>query len=70
MSKAEQKEVPAAPWPGKRIDMADFARDVARRRAAYEAENGPLLIPRNSGTRRTESKKALLKAIEDIGGKW
>jgi hypothetical protein len=25
---------------------------------------------RNSGERRTESKKALLKAIEDAGGKW
>jgi hypothetical protein len=27
-------------------------------------------LPRNNRTRRTESKKALLKAIEDAGGKW
>jgi len=27
-------------------------------------------IPRNSGKRRTASKQALLKAIEDAGGKW
>jgi len=26
--------------------------------------------PRNSGKRRTASKKALLKAIERAGGKW
>jgi len=26
--------------------------------------------PRNSGKRRTASKRALLKAIEEDGGKW
>lgn len=48
------------------IDMAAFGRDLARRRA----ELGNPEAPRNSGLRRTESKKALLKAIEDLGGKW
>lgn len=59
-SKAERKAVP----------LDEFAADIARRRTAYEAKNGPLEIPRNSGKRRTASKKALLKAIEEAGGKW
>ncbi len=50
----------------KPITLEAFARDVARRRN----EAGPLAIPRNSGTRRTESKKALLRAIKDVGGEW
>ena len=48
------------------IDMAAFAADIARRR---EAAGNPEM-PRNSGKRRTTSKLALLKAIEDAGGKW
>ncbi len=59
-SKADRKAVP----------LADFAADIARRRADYEARYGPLDIPRNSGRRRTPSKRTLLKAIEDSGGKW
>lgn len=56
-SKAEGEEV---------VDMAAFGRDLARRKAAA----GPLDVPRNSGKRRTASKRALLKAIEEAGGKW
>lgn len=41
------------------------ARITARR-----AELGNPEVPRNSGARRTPSKRALLKAIEDVGGKW
>jgi hypothetical protein len=48
------------------IPFAEFAADVARR----QAEFGPVEAPRNAGNRRTESKRALLKAIEDAGGKW
>ena len=48
------------------IDMADFGRDLLRRRA----EAGIADLPRNSGNRRTPSKRALLKAIKDAGGKW
>lgn len=48
------------------VTFEDFAADIARRR---DAAGNPDL-PRNSGTRRTPSKRALLKAIEDAGGKW
>lgn len=48
------------------IPVADFVADIERRRR----ETGITELPRNSGKRRTESKKALLKAIEDAGGKW
>ena len=46
--------------------LADFAKEVARRRAAF----GDVVIPRNAGTRRTGSKRALLAAIGDAGGCW
>ena len=59
MSKAEQD--------GERvIDMADLGTRLAARRA----ELGDPELPRNAGTRRSPSKRALLKAIEDAGGKW
>jgi hypothetical protein len=48
------------------IPIAEFAARIERRRA----ETGITDLPRNSGKHRTESKKALLKAIEDVGGKW
>ena len=50
----------------KTVKFEDFAADIARRR---EAAGNPEM-PRNSGKRRTASKRALLKAIEDAGGKW
>lgn len=43
---------------------------LARRIAARKAELGNPEPPRNTGKRRTPSKRALLKAIEDAGGKW
>lgn len=57
----------AADWKGPRIDFEQFAAQLAERRAALGKN---IEMPRNSGTRRTESKKSLLKAIEDAGGKW
>lgn len=48
------------------VSFEDFAADIARRR---EAAGNPDL-PRNSGKRRTLSKRALLKAIEEAGGRW
>ena len=48
------------------IDMAELGARITRRRT----ELGEVEMPRNAGTRRTESKRALLKAIEDAGGKW
>jgi len=48
------------------IPLDAYGRDVERRRQAA----GDVETPRNAGTRRTASKRALLKAIEDIGGTW
>ena len=53
-------------WPGATLDHADYAAALAPRRA----ELGNPQAPRNSGLRRTASKRALLKAIEDAGGQW
>ena len=50
------------------IDMAELGARIARRRAELGITDAD--IPRNSGTRRTASKKALLKAIKDAGGNW
>ncbi len=50
----------------KPIALEAFGEDVLRRRVLY----GAVEIPRNSGTRRTESKRALLAAIKDAGGDW
>lgn len=48
------------------IDMAELGARLARRKA----ELGLPELPRNSGRNRTASKRALLRAIEEIGGKW
>ena len=48
------------------IKMAEMGARVAARRA----ELGNAELPRNTGERRTPSKRALLKAIKDAGGKW
>ena len=50
----------------KAVPLAEFVADIERRRAA----TGITELPRNSGKRRTASKRLLLKAIEDSGGKW
>lgn len=50
----------------KPIPLDALACDIARRRA----ETGITELPRNAGNRRTPSKRALLKAIEEAGGKW
>jgi enterochelin esterase-like enzyme len=48
------------------IDMSELGKTLTARRAAL----GNPDLPRNAGQSRTESKKALLKAIDDAGGKW
>jgi hypothetical protein len=63
---APEGEASADDWPGRSIDHAQYAAKLAARRELL----GQPELPRNSGTRRTESKKALLKAIKDAGGKW
>lgn len=50
----------------RRLSHPEFAARLAARRK----ELGEPELPRNSGKRRTASKKALLKAIEEAGGKW
>lgn len=54
---------------GEPIDLEAFGRVLARRRAEYESKFGPVPVPRNSGTRRTDSKKALLAAIDEAAAK-
>jgi hypothetical protein len=54
--------------PGQPISMEELGRRIAARRAELGITDAD--IPRNSGARRTESKKALLKAIKDLGGNW
>ena len=53
-------------WTGRRIDFPEFSEALSKRRA----ELGEPELPRNAGTQRTPSKRALLKAIKDAGGKW
>jgi hypothetical protein len=43
---------------------------MADRIAARRAEIGEVEVPRNSGNRRTASKRALLAEIEKLGGDW
>lgn len=50
----------------RRISMEEMSAQLAARRA----ELGNPELPRNAGKNRTPSKRALLKAIEDAGGKW
>lgn len=50
----------------RRITLEALGADIERRRA----ESGVTDLPRNSGERRTESKRALLTAIAAVGGKW
>ena len=50
----------------RRASFKAMSEKLTRRRA----ELGEIDIPRNSGERRTPGKRALLKAIEEAGGKW
>ena len=50
----------------KAISLVALGEDIAQRRFAM----GEVFVPRNSGTRRTDSKAALLEQIAKIGGNW
>ncbi|WP_017669146.1 hypothetical protein [Sandarakinorhabdus sp. AAP62] len=52
--------------PAEATPLAQFAERLAQRRAAL----GKPELPRNTGTRRTKSKQALLAAITKAGGDW
>lgn len=56
---------PYAPAP-KVMSLEAFGRDLTRRRAAL----GNPELARNFGANRTDSKRILLAAIEDAGGRW
>ncbi len=56
---------PSPPAP-KAMSLETFGRQLMRRRAAL----GDPEVPRNAGENRTESKRALLAAIEAAGGRW
>lgn len=48
------------------INLNEFGRQIAARKAALGLPDPS----RNAGNNRTPSKRALLKAIEELGGKW
>lgn len=48
------------------VTLEALDQSIERRRKAV----GAIEVPRNSGKNRTASKRALLKAIEEAGGKW
>ena len=56
----------SADWPGRVLNHQDYAAALTERRA----ELGNPELPRNTGTRRTPHKRALLAAIEKAGGRW
>ena len=66
MNMASKRSSNTDGWTGRRIDFVAFGNELSARAAAL----GNPKMPRNTGERRTESKKALLKAIADVGGKW
>ena len=66
-SKSCPEPVEAASPPEREpVSLEAFGQDILRRRAAA----GDPPVPRNAGNNRTASKRALLKAIEEAGGKW
>lgn len=48
------------------VSLEEFGRRIAARKAGLGLPDPP----RNAGKNRTASKRALLKAIGDLGGKW
>ena len=52
------------------VTLTELGTRIARRAEALAQETGAVEVPRNSGGNRTASKRALLKAIEGLGGKW
>jgi hypothetical protein len=59
-------ELPTFDWSREAVALDAFERDVARRREAA----GTIAMPRNSGARRTDSKRALLAALDQTGARW
>ncbi|WP_184504083.1 hypothetical protein [Sphingomonas endophytica] len=56
----------ASQWQGRIVSHVDFATRLAECRAASSEPD----LPRNAGNRRTESKRALLAALNKLGADW
>jgi hypothetical protein len=55
---------------GRTISLEEFGQELTRLRAEYEARYGyPCELPRNSGARRTASKRALLAEIDKLAAR-
>ncbi len=48
------------------ISFADWSAEIAKRKR----ETGIADLPRNSGSRRTSSKQALIEALARSGAEW
>jgi hypothetical protein len=66
MDDAEQSETN---WPRPTVTVEEMAAKLTARCAELEARGINVDLPRNSGKNRTESKKALLKAINEAAAK-
>lgn len=73
MASKSSPKAEAAPDPDRGLRRAShraMAEKLNRRRAELAAQGIEVEVPRNAGKNRTPSKRALLKAIEEAGGKW
>lgn len=66
MASPTSKNDPAGEWQGRIVSHTDFGTRLAERRE----ELGKPELPRNAGNRRTESKRALLVALNQLGADW
>lgn len=66
MASKTSEPLPAPGEEGVPLRLSDLAEAIIRRRAESAVDT----TPRNAGNRRTASKRALLKAIGDMGGRW
>jgi hypothetical protein len=51
------------------LSHVDYS-ELGKRLTSRLAELGNPVMPRNAGNHRTDSKRALLKAFKEAGGKW
>ena len=65
MASPTSKTEPAR-WSGRVLRHQDFSAALAERRRAM----GEPVMPRNSGDRRTDSKRVLLRALDGLGADW
>lgn len=66
MASPDPKLNGAGDWSGRVIAYRAFATNLAARREVL----GEPKVLRNTGNRRTNSKKALLEALDELGATW